>query len=115
MDAILREVTNNLNQNESREASLTLLQEQNRFFETRLGQVVDRGIDLGIRAIFPDFLEQSVIEVKNALIHEGLREAINTAVQEALDLGRQVMDSVRGVFRSGNDVRTSTRERNVNR
>ena len=116
MNTILREITNNITQNqnqnrqETRENSLALVQEQNRFFDSRFGQAIDRGIDLGIRAIFPDFLEQSVINVKNTLIQEGLREGINKAVSEAVNMGRRAIDAVRGVFRSGNDARSAVEQ-----
>ena len=44
-------------------------EEQKSFLETNLGQVINAGVDLGIRALLPGFLEENVIEIKDSLIH----------------------------------------------
>jgi len=94
------DMTNNLNQNIERETSLTLANEQNRFFETRIGNIINRGLDIGIRMIFPSFLEDGIIEVKDALFNEGLGSAVRTAIDETINLGRQALNFITRGFRS---------------
>ena len=45
--------------------------QQNNFLESTLGQVIDSSVDLGLRAILPNFIEDEVIEIKDTLIKEG--------------------------------------------
>ena len=68
--------------------------EQNKFLDSTIGKVINTAIDLGIRWVLPDFVENQIIEVKNTLIKGGLKEGINKAVENALELGK----SVTGVF-----------------
>jgi len=58
---------------------------------------VNRGIDIGIRLVFPDFLEDGIREVKDSLIQDGFGAALRTAVDQTLQLGRQALDfAIRG-------------------
>ena len=41
--------------------------EQKSFLETTLGKVINLGLDTGIRALLPNFLEEQVIDVKNEI------------------------------------------------
>ena len=40
---------------------------QKKFLETMLGKTINTAIDIGIRAIFPNFVEDQVINIKNNL------------------------------------------------
>ncbi|MCL2355151.1 MAG: hypothetical protein FWC68_04710, partial [Oscillospiraceae bacterium] len=114
MNSGILEMTNTLSQSVGIGNSLALSREQNRFFDTTIGRAINRGIDLGIRAIFPDFLEDKVIEVKDALINEGLSSAIGTAIDQALELGRRALSEflTRG-FRNISDARDSLERGNL--
>ena len=65
-----------LNQNE-----LVTTQEQNNFLNTTVGKVVNTAIDLGLRWVLPNFIEDQVIDIKNSLIKGGLKEGINTLMK----------------------------------
>ncbi len=45
--------------------------EQKSFLETNLGQTINWGINLGIRATMPDLIEDEIIGIKDAFIQEG--------------------------------------------
>ena len=53
---------------------LKIEEKQNNFFDTMFGKVVDNGIDIGLRAILPDLIEEQVIDIKNALLKNGISE-----------------------------------------
>lgn len=48
-----------------------IAKEQTSFLETNLGQTINWGINLGIKAAIPDIIEDEVIEIKDALVEEG--------------------------------------------
>lgn len=75
MENILTLNNQQLNQNE-----LVTTQEQNNFLNTTVGKVVNTAIDLGLRWVLPNFIEDQVIDIKNSLIKGGLKEGINTTV-----------------------------------
>lgn len=47
---------------------------QKNFLETTLGKTVNTAIDIGLRAILPDFVENQVINLKNNLFNFGLKD-----------------------------------------
>lgn len=77
---------------------LTTEKEQNSFLETTLGKVINSGLDVGLRMILPDFLEDGVVEIKDALLKGGLKEGIDTAIDGAVNLGKSIMGIFTGKF-----------------
>lgn len=73
-------------------------EEQKSFLETDLGKVINGGIDLGLRAILPDFLEDSIIEVKDSILTDGFKEGIKTAIDNVVDFGKSVIGLFTGKF-----------------
>ena len=42
---------------------------QNNFLQTTLGKTINTAIDIGLRAILPDMIEEQVIDIKNVLFN----------------------------------------------
>ena len=82
------EINNNLN-NEL---------EQKNFLETTLGKTINTGIDIGIRTLLPDYIEEQVIELKDNLIKYGLKDGIKKSIDDALNLGKSALGIVTGKF-----------------
>ena len=51
---------------------------QKNFLESTLGKTVNTAIDMGIRALLPDFIENEIINIKNNLLNYGLKDRNNT-------------------------------------
>lgn len=94
------ELINSKIQNEALENGMTLDQakeltrEEQSFFESTFGKIINSGIDIGIKAIFPNFMENELIDIKNAIINDGFNEGINEAVRSCKDIG----NSFKGIF-----------------
>ncbi len=101
MEEILTEKNNILEQgrNEDRQELVTA-NEQKNFLDTTLGKVVNTAIDLGLRWVLPDFVENQIIDVKNSLIRGGLKEGIDKAIDSAVELGKSVTGVFTGKFES---------------
>lgn len=85
----------NLNQNSN---GIVSEKEQNNFLNSTLGKVVDSAIDVGLRMVLPDFVEEGAITVKDALLQGGLKEGIDTAINSAVNLGKGVLGIFTGKF-----------------
>lgn len=72
--------------------------EQTGFFETTIGRVVNTGLDMALRAILPNVIEDEVIGIKNVIFKEGLQSGIKTAVDSAVNLGKSAMGIFTGKF-----------------
>lgn len=73
---------------------------QENFFESKIGQIANSALDVGLKRILPDFLEDEVIEIKDTLLSEGLTEGVNKAIDSAIDLGKTAMGIFTGEFES---------------
>ena len=57
-----------LEKNNQIENNLNIEKEQNNFLNTTLWRTIDNGIDIGLRYVLPDFIENQIIDLKNNLI-----------------------------------------------
>ncbi len=78
---------------------------QNNFLKSNLGQVINAGIDIGLQAVLPDIIEDEVIAVKDSLITEGFSAAIDTVIEESINLGKSAMGIVTGTFENVSQIR----------
>ncbi len=83
--------------------------EQKSFLESTLGKVVDSALDVGLRMVLPDIIEDGVIEVKDALLKEGLKEGITTAIDGAVNLGKSVLGIFTGNFENVSQARDAVK------
>lgn len=99
MEEILEDKNNMLEQSRSEDRQeLVTANEQKNFLDTTLGKVVNTAVDLGLRWVLPDFVENQVIDVKNSLIRGGLKEGIDKAIDSAVELGKSVTGIFTGKF-----------------
>ena len=71
---------------------------QNGFLQSTIGKIINSGINLGLRALLPDLIEDQVINIKDALLNGGIKEGISTAIQSAVDLGKSAIGLFTGKF-----------------
>lgn len=78
--------------------NLEIEKEQNNFLETTLGKTINTGIDIGIRAILPDYIEEQIIDLKDNFIKYGLKEGIKKSIDDAINIGKSAIGIVSGNF-----------------
>ncbi len=67
---------------------IKLEKDRNNFLNNIIGKTVNNAIDIGLKAILPDFIENQVIDIKNTLFQNGLKDGINGAINTAIDFGK---------------------------
>ena len=85
--------------------NLELSRQQNQFLQSTLEQSINRGLDLGIRAILPGSLGNRFMDVRNALVQEGLNTAVRDAISQTIEFGRNAVGFVRETFRNISEAR----------
>ena len=88
------ELTNTIENNISNE--LVTENTQNKFLNSTLGKVINFGLDIGIRALLPDLIENQVIDIKDAILNNGFSAGIKKAISSAIDLGKSALGIVTG-------------------
>ena len=82
----------------------------NNFLNNALGKTINGAVDIGLRAILPDLIENQVIDIKNALLQNGLKEGIKTAVDSAINFGKSIYGIVSGHFENMSQIRLATEQ-----
>lgn len=98
---------NNLGNEVELNKNLVNEQTQKSFLETTLGKAVNTAIDIGIRALLPDFLDDQIINIKDNLINYGLKEGINKTINDAIDIGKSAIGIVTGNFENINQMKNA--------
>lgn len=77
---------------------ITNKNEQTNFLETTLGKTINTAIDIGIRALLPDFIDEQIINIKDNLINYGLKDGITKTIDDAIELGKSAIGIFTGNF-----------------
>ena len=81
--------------------------EQMNFLNTTLGKAIDNGIDIGLRCILPDYLEEGIIELKDNLFNYGLKDGISKSIESVIDTGKNIIGLVTGDFENISQVKSA--------
>lgn len=94
-------VVNNLELEKQNEVTL---ESQKSFFETGIGKAVNSGIDIGLRLILPDLIEDQIIQIKDVIMEQGLKDGIKTIADSIVDFGKSVAGVFTGKFENISQV-----------
>lgn len=99
----------NLEKNNNIELKNNIVNEttQRSFLETTLGKAVNTAVDIGIRAVLPDFIEDQIINIKDNLLNYGLKDGITQTIDDAIDLGKSAIGLFTGNFENVNQMQSA--------
>ena len=80
------------------------LEEKSNFFDSMLGKAINTGLDIGLRHILPDLIEDEIIEIKDSILQNGFKEGINTAIESVKNFGKSALGIVSGKFENISQV-----------
>lgn len=81
--------------------------EKNNFLNSIIGKTINNAIDIGLKSILPDLIENQIIEIKNVLLTNGLKSGIESAVENTIDFGKSAIGIFTGNFENMTQVRTA--------
>ncbi|MBP3596037.1 MAG: hypothetical protein J6J60_01355 [Clostridia bacterium] len=103
-------IVQNNNLNLTQKISSSLNQLQDKFLQSKFGEVVNTAIDAGITSIAPNFLEDQIIDVKNTLFEDGFKAAINEAIDSSISLGKSAIGIFTGNFENINQIEQAVKK-----
>ena len=75
--------------------------EQNKkedFLSSTLWKTINNGIDIGLRYLLPDLIEDEIIDLKDNLINFGLKDGIKQSIDSVIQTGKEVFGIITGNF-----------------
>lgn len=102
---------NNLEKNNEINLNNILIneKEQKSFLETTLGKTINTAIDIGIRAVLPEFIEDQIINIKDNFLNYGLKEGITKTIDDAVNLGKSAIGIVTGNFENISQMQSAVK------
>ena len=82
---------------------------QKDFLNSTIWKTINSGIDIGLRALLPDLLEDQIISLKDNLLNYGFKEGISKSVNEAIDLGKSAVGIITGDFENINQMQNAVK------
>lgn len=95
------------NNNLEIENNLTNENEQKGFLESTLGKTINTAVDIGIRALLPDFIDEQIINIKDNLLEYGLKDGITKTIDDAIDLGKSAIGIFTGDFENVSQMQSA--------
>lgn len=90
---------NNLNNtNELVESIISNI--QGSFLKSQMGQAINNGIDMGLKTVLPEFLDDQILNLKNNLMQFGLGKGIKKSVEDAINLGKTTLGVINNNYES---------------
>lgn len=87
-----------LNENVHNKNNINLKIENGNKFEKGISKIINVAVDLGIKAALPDLIEDQVIEIKNILLKNGIKEGIK-------EISKKVKDTIDTIIGKNNKVK----------
>ncbi len=100
------ELNNTLDNN----LNLDIANRQKSFLETNIGKVVDSAVDLGIRTVLPNLIEDQVIDIKNIILDQGFKEGLSEIINTGLDFGKSAVGVITGNFENVNQIQMAVKK-----
>lgn len=91
------------------ENNLTIENEQKGFLESTLGKTINAAVDIGIRALLPDFIDEQIINIKDNLLEYGLKDGISKTIEDAINLGKSAIGIFTGDFENISQMQSAVK------
>ena len=91
----------NININNKKELVNFVVSEiQDKFLKNKLADIINKGLDIGIKLVFPNYLSEDILSIKNNLYENGLKEGLDKSIDNIVNLGRNTLGIVSKEFTS---------------
>ena len=87
-----------------------IIDNQKNFLNSTLGKVIDEGINIGLKAILPNFIENQIIEIKDVLLENGFKDALKQGIDSAIDIGKSAIGIFTGDFENVSQIQTAIKK-----
>lgn len=99
----------NLDMNKKIDNNIEIEKKQDKFLETTLGKTINTAIDIGIRTLLPDFIDEQIINLKDNLLNYGLRDGLEKTIHDTIETGKSAIGILTGKFDNINQMQNAVK------
>ena len=89
------------------ELNLEIDNKKEDFLNSTLWKTINNGIDIGLRFILPDLVEDEIINLKDNLINYGLKDGIKKSIDSVVETGKQAVGILTGNFENIGQIQST--------
>ena len=97
------QLTNDIKNNE-------ISKNQNDFIGNMFKNAINFGVDLGLKSLLPDLIEDQVIDIKNSILEGGFKEGVNTLMKKVNEFKNSITGISTGNFNNIQEINTATKQ-----
>ena len=97
------QLTNDIKNNE-------INKNQNDFIGNMFKNAINFGVDLGLKSLLPDLIEDQVIDIKNSILECGFKEGVNTLMKKVNEFKNSITGIFTGNFNNIQEINTATKQ-----
>ena len=71
---------------------------QENFLSSQLGQVINNAVDIGLKSVLPDLIEDEIINIKDCILENGFKEGVKETIETAINFGKSALGMFTGNF-----------------
>lgn len=102
-------IENNIDKDIKQNLEDKFLEIQKSFLSSTLGKAVNTALDIGLKAVMPDLIEDEIIDIKNTLLNEGFKEGVKEIINSGLDFGKSIVGIITGNFESVSQIQLAVK------
>lgn len=96
--------------NENLELNNKVEENQKNFLENSIGQAINVGIDIALRAVLPNLIEDEIINVKDTILENGFKEGVKEVINSGINFGKSAIGIVTGNFENTNQIQLAVKK-----
>ena len=82
---------------------------QQSFLQTSLGKAVNIALDISLKAILPDVIEDEIIDIKDSILENGFKAGVEEIIKSGIDFGKSVSGIITGNFESVEQIQMAVK------
>ena len=85
--------------------NIGLEEKQQNFLETNIGKIINTTLDIGLKYLLPDIIEDEIIDIKDILIKEGWQKGLDKIIEEGINIGKSAIGIFTGEFENIDQIK----------
>lgn len=82
---------------------------QQSFLQTSLGKAVNSAVDIGLKAVLPDIIEDEIIDIKDCIMENGFKAGVEEIMKSGIDFGKSVSGIITGNFETVEQIQMAVK------
>lgn len=82
---------------------------QQSFLQTSLGKAVNSAVDISLKAVLPDIIEDEIIDIKDCIMENGFKAGVEEIMKSGIDFGKSVSGIITGNFETVEQIQMAVK------